>query len=411
LKPTVLLATTSRWFPTARLAMALTNAGFNVEALAPPRHPLVKMNVPYRIHTYHGLLPLMSLRSAIGSAKPDLIIPGDDLATQHLHSLYLDELHSKKEATTTCALIERSLGAPSSFPVVYARTAILNLAQEEGVRVPKTGVIKNADDLKEWADRVGFPIVLKANNTSGGEGVRIVHTLEEAKHAFRLLQAPPLLARAAKRALINQDLRLVWPSLLRTRSVVNAQEFVPGREATSLVACWKGTVLASLHFEVLKKRDSTGPATVLRSIEDADMAVAAQKVASRLQLSGLHGFDFMLEAQTGNAHLIELNPRTTQVGHLALGPGRDLPAALYAVVTGQYVQEAPKITENDTIVLFPQEWTRNPASPYLRSGYHDVPMEEPELVRSCLRTRQKRKAWQAEQKWLRAFSGNRPGRP
>jgi formate-dependent phosphoribosylglycinamide formyltransferase (GAR transformylase) len=391
--------------------MSLTNAGFNVEALAPPRHPLVKMNVPHRIHTYHGLLPLMSLASAIRSANPDLIIPGDDLATQHLHSLYQQERRSTKKETTICALIERSLGAPTSFPVVYARTAILNLAQEEGVRVPKTGVIANSSDLREWADRVGFPMVLKANNTSGGEGVRVVHTLEEAERAFRILQAPPLLARAAKRALINQDLRLVWPSLLRTRSVVNAQEFVPGREATSLVACWKGTVLASLHFEVLKKRDSTGPATVVRVIEDADMAVAAKKIVSRLQLSGMHGFDFMLEAHTGNAYLIELNPRTTQVGHLTLGPGRDLPAALYASVTGQPIQETPKITENDTIVLFPQEWIRNPASPYLRSGYHDVPLEEPELVRSCLRTRQKRKAWQAEQKWLGTFSGDRLGRP
>ena len=93
------------------------------------------------------------------------------------------------------------------------------------------------------------------------------------------------------------------------------------------------------------------------------MAAAAKKIASRLQLSGLHGSIF-LEADTGNAHLIELNPRATQVGHLTLGPGRDLPAALFAAVTGQYVQEAPKITENETIALFPQEWIRNPKSPY-----------------------------------------------
>ena len=258
MKPTVLIATTSRWFPTARLAMALTNAGFNVEALAPSRHPLVKTNAHHRIHTYHGLLPLLSFSSAIRTARPDLIIPGDDLATQHLHSLYQQERRSMKQETTICALIERSLGTPASFPLVYARTSILNLAQEEGVRIPQTGVIANVDDLRQWSDRVGFQMVLKADNTSGGEGVRVVHTFEEAEHAFRILQAPPLLAQRRKRALINQDLRLVWPSLLRTRSVVNAQEFVPGREANSLAACWRGTVLASLHFEVLKNRIRLG---------------------------------------------------------------------------------------------------------------------------------------------------------
>ena len=93
----------------------------------------------------------------------------------------------------------------------------------------------------------------------------------------------------------------------------------------------------------------------------------------------------MLEAHSGKAHLIEINPRTTQVGHLALGLERDLPAALYAALTGKEIQPAPKITENETIALFPQEWGRDPKSEFLQSAYHDVPWEEPQLIRSCIR--------------------------
>ena len=246
-------------------------------------------------------------------------------------------------------------------------------------------MIASAEALKPWVSRMGFPTVLKSNGTSGGDGVRVVHTIEEAERAFRALQAPPLFPRAVKRALANQDKTLLWPSLFRLRSVVNAQEFVAGREATSAVACWNGTVLASLHFEVLHKRDSAGPSSVLRLIENAEMSAAAESMVRRLNLSGLQGFDFMLEAHTGNAYLIEINPRATQVGHLALGPGRDLPAALYAAVSGKAVQAAPKVTENDTIALFPQEWMRDPESAFLSSAYHDVPWEEPELLRACLR--------------------------
>ena len=88
-------------------------------------------------------------------------------------------------------------------------------------------------------------------------------------------------------------------------------------------------------------------------------------------------------SQTGSPYLIEINPRATQVGHLTLGPGRDLPAALYAAVSGQIVQPALKVTEKDTITLFPREWITNPASAFLRTGYHDVPWEEPQLVRAC----------------------------
>jgi predicted ATP-grasp superfamily ATP-dependent carboligase len=120
----------------------------------------------------------------------------------------------------------------------------------------------------------------------------------------------------------------------------------------------------------------------MRLIDSCEMSIAAEKIVRRLNLSGIVGLDFMLEEQTGNPYLIEVNPRATQVGHLTLGSGRDLPAALYAALTGEVIREAPKITENRTIALFPQEWKRNPESSFLQSGYHDVPWEEPELIRA-----------------------------
>ncbi len=403
----MLVVTTCRWLSTARLAVALTNAGCTVEAVCPPRHPVRKTSVLQRAHTYHGLVPLASFADAIATSKPDLIIPSDDLATRHLHDLYRRAQKDGDSGAPLRALIERSLGAPASFPVTYGRTAFMELAREEGIRVPKTAVVANLADLRKWADSMGLPAVLKANGTSGGEGVRVVHTLEEAERAFRRLQAPPLLARVAKWVIVDQDMTLVWPALLRRRSVVNAQTFVPGREATSLAACWKGTILASLHFEVLGKQESSGPATVMRLVENPEMAAAAEKMVRRLNLSGLHGFDYMLEKETGNAYLIEINARATQVGHLALGPGRDLPAALYAAVTGNLVQPAQKLTEKDTIALFPQEWLRNPKSPFLISGYHDVPWEEPDLVRSCIKKSRKWTAWKKpHQKWMQVFSGD-----
>jgi hypothetical protein len=403
-QPRVLIATTARWFPTARLAVALADAGFNVDAVCPSQHPISKTDSVRKIHSFHGLDALTSFADAIAAAKPDLIVPGDDTATQHFHRLYAQEQRKGGEGGTVCALIERSLGAPENFPVLYARTQFIELAQEEGIRVPKTAIIRDSTDLKNWISQTGLPTVMKTNGSSGGDGVRVVYTLEEAERALRLLQAPPLLARAAKRALINRDPRLVWPSLLRRRSTVNAQMFVAGREATSATACWKGEVLASLHFEVINKEGWAGPATVLRLIENAEMSAAANKMARRLNLSGLHGFDFMLESQTGNAHLIEINPRSTQVGHLTLGLGRDIPAALYSAVSRQVVRPAPKVTEDDTFALFPQEWIRDPASAFLQSAYHDVPWDKPELIRACVRARRKQDAWYSQQNRLQAFS-------
>jgi hypothetical protein len=406
-KPTVLIVTTSRWFPTARLAMALAGAGCVVDVVCPPGHPLGRMQAVRRAYAYRGLMPLHSFADAIAEAQPDFLVPGDDLATCHLHHLHARESRRGEAGQQVCELIERSLGVAESFPVVYARTAFADLAREVGVRAPNTEVIANLDDLRKWVARFGLPTVLKANGTSGGEGVRVAHTFEEAERSFHALQAPPLLARAAKRALVDQDKSLVWPSLLRHRSVVNAQAFVEGHEATSTVACWRGAVLASLHFEVVNKRSAAGPSSVLRLIENAEMSVAAEKMVRRLGLSGIHGFDFMLEGHTGNAHLIGVNPRATQVGHLALGPGRDLPAALYSALSGEPLRAAKKVTENDTITLFPQEWMRDPASSFLTSGYHDVPWEEPELRRACVRKTWNLTLRDSRQDALPAFSAVR----
>jgi hypothetical protein len=393
LKPKVLVATTYCWYPTARLAMALAIAGFMVDMVCPRRHPISKTKVVRKIHRFNGLAPLRSLRAAITDVEPDLIVSGDDLATRLLHRLYERERQDGRTGSVICALIERSLGAAESFPISYARAAFMEMAEQEGVRLPKTGVIGNGNDLKDWMIRNGLPAVLKANGTSGGVGVRVVRTGDEAERAFRLLQSPPRFLRAVKHALLDGDLTLVSPTLRREKFVVNAQAFIVGREATSAVACWNGKVLAALHFEVIKKTSSTGHATVVRSIENSEMAAAAQKIVQRLHLSGVHGFDFMLEEQTGNAYLIEINPRATQVGHLALGVGRDIPAALYASVSGEAVQPAQKVTEKETIALFPQEWIRDSESPLLQSAYHDVPWEEPELVQDCVNNRHKLSTW------------------
>lgn len=383
--------------------MALAGAGCKVEALCPTLHPLRYAKSVGSVQVYSGLSPLASLVRAIARTRPDLIVSGDDLATQHLHRLYAQELRnsqqdeSQRENSGTsgsiCALIERSLGSADSFAVVSARAASMEVARQEGFRVPVTEVLRNLDDLKDWVRRMGLPTVLKADGTSGGDGVRIVRTLAEAERAFRQLQAPPLLARAAKRALVDRDSTLVWPSLGRIRHVVNAQSLVTGHEATSTIFCWQGNVLASLHFEVVKKAASAGHATVVRLIESDEMTATVQGMVRRLGLSGFYGFDFMLEAGTGNAYLIEINPRATQVGHLSLGPGRDLPAALYSALTGAAAQPAAKVTERDTIALFPQEWIRDPGSAFLRSGYHDVPWDEPQLVRDCVAARGKQSGW------------------
>ena len=350
-------------------------------------------NAVSRTHAYQGLAPLRSICRAISTSNPDLVLPGDDLAVRHLHDVYSRRELGSDQAAAFQPLLERSLGLPEYFQVTHSRAAFMELAREQGIRVPKTEVVETSEDVKNWVERAGLPCVLKADGTSGGEGVRVVRTAAEAHSALRRLQAPPLLARAIKRAAVDRDKTLIWPSLLRHRPAISAQAFVAGHEATSTIVCWKGAVLASLHFEVLRKGHAAGHATVVRLLENAELSAAVERIVRRMGLSGFCGFDFMLEASTGNAYLIEINPRATQVGHLTLGAGRDLPAALYGAVTGRPSRVTPAVTENRTIALFPHEWARDPQSEFLRTGYHDVPWDTPELVHACIRRSRQQSSW------------------
>ncbi len=234
--------------------------------------------------------------------------------------------------------------------------------------------------LRVWQAANGFPAVLKTDGSSGGYGVRVVANEVEAESARKKLASPPGLARAVKRALINRNPTFLIPAWKGASPAVNAQKFIPGAEVTSTAVCRRGEVLAVLTFEVLRVMYRGGPASVVRSVDNPAISAIIKKAAARLGISGFCGFDFIIEEGAGSPRLIELNPRATQTVHLRLGARRDAAGALFAAVAGKPASDPPGEIKSDIIALFPQEWIRDPASEFLRGGFHDVPWSEPALL-------------------------------
>src|SRR4029077_10843429 len=114
--------------------------------------------------------------------------------------------------------------------------------------------------------------------------------------------------RAVKRLLVNRDpfyLRDWWQ---RSSRPVIAQAYIAGRPANCAVACWEGKVLAQTSVEVLALSAPTGPAKVVRVIDNREMTLAAERIAEKLELSGFFGLDFIIENGTGATFLIQMNP-------------------------------------------------------------------------------------------------------
>jgi len=378
--PRILLVATLRWPVAARLALAFRGFGCHVESVCPRGHPVDRLRSSARSHRYSATRPLESLLMAIKSAAPDLIVPCDDSASLYLHELY-ERLRAGDEAGAADAVvIERSLGSPSACALASARGDMADLVTREGLRVPDTKVVGSASELNEWMLRHEFPVVLKIDNTWGGLGVRIVHNGDEAQRAFHMLAEGPSLAKTLFRTVLDRDPSLLPMWLKHGPRTVTVQDFVRGVAANRAVACWRGQVLAGISVEALNTDSPTGPATVIRVIENAEMSDTAARVVKRLGLSGLWGFDFVLDTPARAAWLIEVNPRATPICHLSLGKDSDLPAALCSQLTGRHVELSGISIDATVIALFPGEWRRDPDSQLLHAAYHDVPWEEPGLV-------------------------------
>jgi predicted ATP-grasp superfamily ATP-dependent carboligase len=372
----VLLTTTVTWPFAARLAASFAGLGARVEALMPRGHALAHSRHLSAAHTYRSFAAQASLRAAVSEATPDLVVPCDDRALMQLVSAH------RRGGKRMAALVERSLGNPSALPQITARNGFVDTAATLGLAVPKTARVASLREVETRAAAFGFPLVIKRDGSWGGDGVAVARTPDAVRTAWLRLAQKPSLARSLYRAVDRRDFHHALAALAPAPAM-SIQAFVPGRPATTSFACWRGRVLAALHFDVLLTSGSRGPATVLHRVDDARMEEAAQKIAAHFGLSGLYGLDFMRGAD-GVPQLIECNPRATPTAHLAFGDGHDLVASLSAAVLGRPLPGRARAIAGETVALFPQEWRRDPASAYLTDIHHDVPWDDPALLKALI---------------------------
>lgn len=378
--------------------MALTDVGCEVEALCPSDHPMLQTSIIRKHMAFHPLSPLRCIERAIRRSAPEFLIPGDELAV-----LYLHKIHARAGADAR-ALIERSLGDPANYPLAHSCNKLMAVANEVGVATPMTAEVRDPAEIPGLAARFGLPLILKADGTTGGQGVRVLTQTYGAEKIWRALRAPIGIVRLLKRVIFDSDWNQIIPFLRRDTRVVNAQSFVSGPESNTVVSCWQGEVLACISLEVVNVWYPHGPSSVVRIVNNPAMAEPSRKIVKRLNLSGFCGFDFIMDEHTGQPLMIEMNPRPTQLAHLQLGESRDLVTAWVGAASGRTVRSRPAVTQKDLLAVFPHELHRDPSSPMLQEAYHDVPWSESGLVLSCMKKPSKWNTWRPRLLWLNAHA-------
>jgi hypothetical protein len=383
----VLIAHSLMWPNAALLAIAFRNAGFVVEAIAPEGHPIHKMRSPDRAFVYRSFSPRASLRRAIEVSKPQLIVPCDDRVVGHLHALHAASAEDPASAHLISEAIESSLGSPKTYPLLRQRRSLSALAALPDVHIPRTDPIASFGELKDWVATYGLPAVLKLDGSTGGEDVVLARDDADLAVAYLNMRLRRSGLRHLATALRKRNLEpLLGYARGGPRGVV-VQSFVAGRPANCSVACWRGEVLTSVAVEVVQSRPNFGVATVVRPVEGPAMKAAARSIVRHLNLSGLCGFDFVIDEASGQAKLIEINPRATQTHHDCFGSGLDPARALYRVLNqGANVVDVATEPSPAEVVLFPHNPLFGPDSASFADARYDMPLEEPELMKFYHRT-------------------------
>lgn len=383
------LFTATEWWPlSARLAIRFLERGCKVAALCPRGHVLNAVSGIGKIYPYYRFDSMAGLEKALEAETPDLVVPCDDRAAWQLH-----DLHQRKPRYRE--LIESSLGPASQYSRLRSRVRLLDHAAGLGLRVPETVEVHAEPDIRAWFSGRSQPAVLKIDGTWGGNGVEVVHSAEEGLAAFKRLRRPLRRSLAWKRLLVNNDPIAFWSQSRLDAISVSLQEYIVGRPATLMLACWRGELLGLVSAEVLCTQGKTGASTIVRLVRNEEMAHAARRLVETLGLSGFHGLDFMLEEGTDAAYLIELNARCTQLGHLSLAGQGDLAGLLCHRLGFGGAESAGPLAAGEIVSFFPQALVWNPDSPYLRQAHMDIPVNEPKLVKELQRPLWPERQWSA----------------
>jgi len=191
------------------------------------------------------------------------------------------------------------------------------LAERLGLPVPATRKLDPGGEFPAELD-LNFPIIIKP-----------------------LRRTPAWDAIAESKAIeIDSEaaLRALWPRLATLGKEVLAQELVPGAEdrIESYHVYVDATGATAGEFTGRKIRTYParyGHSTALEISDAADVMALGRALVEKLRLRGVAKLDFK-RGPDGHLHLLEINPRFNLWHHLGAVAGVNLPALVYADLTG-----------------------------------------------------------------------------
>ena len=229
-----------------------------------------------------------ALDAAVAKHCPDIIVPEiEAIRTERLY-------HFEKEGIQV---------VPSAKAVNFTmnRKAIRDLAAKElGLKTARYYYAKSLEELKEAADKIGFPCVVKPLMSSSGKGQSLVKSADELEQAWKY----------GCEGSRGDIMELIIEEFIHFDSEITLLTVTQKNGPTRFCAPI-GHVQKSGDY-----RESFQPAPI-RPEHLAEAQIMAAKVTEALTGAGIWGVEFFLSNENG-VYFSELSPRPHDTGMVTL---------------------------------------------------------------------------------------------
>lgn len=384
IKKILIIAFNENWVGISRLPSGLDRAGFEVFALCPRKSYLantkfLKKSLLYPTFTYsRSKIIYLWMVIAFIFFKPDLIIPGDEdviLGLQNLSNFFLKVPFFNKISK----IIRQSMTAKDFDLLILNKSDFQKRCTTLGIRTPKNIVVDDIKNALIVASKFHYPIVIKVDAGYGGHGVLLCTNQGELIKNLQILQT---ISFIQKIKFLLKDLLFI--SILSRDRKFSLQQYIQGTEGQAPFCSKDGNVFG--HNSMIRLRtlkNATGQSTVTEGIENLEIAQYVQLVAKNLNYTGFGSLEFIIEEKSGLPYVIELNPRPTPTCHLANTVVTNDLCSLFFKGLNSHPIELQAFRPY-ILALFPGELKRDPKSHFLTEAYHDIPVNDSQLVAALM---------------------------
>ncbi|NLM13888.1 MAG: carbamoyl-phosphate synthase (glutamine-hydrolyzing) large subunit [Epulopiscium sp.] len=297
-----------------------------------------------------------ALTYIIEKERPDGLLPtlggqtGLNLAVELKEAGVLDQYNVK--------LLGTSLEAIQN---AEDREKFKELMHSIGEPIPKSNIVSSMEEGLEFAEKIGFPIIVRPAYTLGGTGGGIANNMEELK---KILHSGLMHSRIHQ-VLLEQSVA-GWKE-------IEYEVMRDGNDTCIIICNMENVDPVGIHTG-----DSivVAPCQTLRNEEVHMLRSSAIKIIRALKIEGGCNVQFALNPESMEYVVIEVNPRVSRSSALASkAAGYPIAKIAAKIAIGMYLHEIPNYVTGKTKASFEPTIdyvvTKIPKWPFDKFGYAD----------------------------------------